>query len=286
MKRILLGLLLSAALVGCAAQADRGQEAPASTASAAGEGLFFRVETVQHSDSEKAEDGTVLAECDYELPEMTVCRADGSAPEAADSDMARSALDRAAAFNESFATWKDEAEFAQVAEMARQDREMCREMQLDWTGPYMLGLSCSVYQTEQLVSVAGTYFGFTGGSHPNTYLMGWNFDLDTGEFFNVRALSDGTALEEYVTEELNRQVRTRAAEAELAPSELYWEDYELILADWSSYAVSFDESGMTVAFSPFELAAYAAGAQTFTIPYESLAPHLNPRGLQVLGLEE
>ena len=43
---------------------------------------------------------------------------------------------------------------------------------------------------------------------------------------------------------------------------------------------------MTVAFSPYELAAYAAGAQEFTLTYEELAPHLNQRGQQVLGLAE
>ena len=72
----------------------------------------------------------------------------------------------------------------------------------------------------------------------------------------------------------------------MTPGEMFWEDYEDIIADWSSYAVSFDEEGMTVAFSPYELAAYAAGAQEFVLTYEELAPHLNQRGRQMLGLSE
>ena len=43
---------------------------------------------------------------------------------------------------------------------------------------------------------------------------------------------------------------------------------------------------MTVAFSPYELAACAAGAQEFALSYEELSPHLNQRGQQVLGLAE
>ena len=72
----------------------------------------------------------------------------------------------------------------------------------------------------------------------------------------------------------------------MTPGEMFWEDYEDIIADWSSYAVSFDEAGMTVAFSPYELAAYAAAAQVFTLSYLELAPHLNQRGQQVLVLTE
>ena len=160
---------------------------------------------------------------------------------------------------------------------------MCREWEMDWGGPYTLGLDCTVYQTEQLVSVAGTYYSYTGGAHSNTYLLGWNFDLDTGEFFDAKALSDGTALQDYVAEELTVQACSRAAEADMAPTEMFWEEYETVIADWSSYAVSFDESGMTVAFSPYELACYAAGPQEFTISYEKLTPHLNQNGHRVLG---
>ena len=161
--------------------------------------------------------------------------------------------------------------------------DMCREWEMDWGGPYTLGLDCTVYQTEQLVSVAGTYYSYTGGAHSNTYLLGWNFDLDTGEFFDAKALSDGTALQDYVAEELTVQACSRAAEADMAPMEMFWEEYETVIADWSSYAVSFDESGMTVAFSPYELACYAAGPQEFTISYEKLTPHLNQNGHRVLG---
>ena len=171
-------------------------------------------------------------------------------------------------------------------EAAAEHLAQCREWKLEWVGPYTLDLDCTIYQTEQMVSVSGVYYSFTGGAHPNTYLLGWSFDLDTGEFFDAKALSDGTALQDHVTEELTRQARCRASEEDMVPEEMFWEDYESIIADWSSYAVSFDESGMTVAFSPYELAAYAAGAQEFTLTYEELAPHLNQRGQQVLGLAE
>ena len=173
-----------------------------------------------------------------------------------------------------------------ITQSASEHLEQCREWETEWVGPYTLELACTIYQTEQIISVSGTYYSYTGGAHPNTYLLGWNFDLDTGEFFDAKALSDGTALQDHVTERLICQARCRASEQDMTPGEMFWEDYEDIIADWSSYDVSFDEEGMTVAFSPYELAAYAAGAQEFVLTYEELAPHLNQRGRQMLGLSE
>ena len=85
--------------------------------------------------------------------------------------------------------------------------------------------------------------------------------------------------------EIVRQIGETAAEYDLAAEEVFWENYEEIAAGWSSYAVSFDETGMTVGFSPYELAAYAAGSQVFRLPYDLLAPHLGDYGRAVLGLE-
>ena len=42
---------------------------------------------------------------------------------------------------------------------------------------------------------------------------------------------------------------------------------------------------MTVGFSPYELACYAAGPQVFHLTYEQLLPRLSPHGRALLGLE-
>lgn len=248
--------------------------------------VHFTVETSVWEDRAAAEDGTPLAEYTFTLPMLSVCREDGTVVETAETETEQKALETAAVFNEKFGKWAAAEEFGEIVEDAAEHLELCREWEMDWVGPYTLDLDCTIYQTEQMVSVSGVYYSFTGGAHPNTYLLGWNFDLDTGEFFDAKALSDGTALQDYVTEELIRQARCRASEEDLVPEEMFWADYESIIADWSSYAVALDEKGMTVAFSPYELAAYAAGAQEFTLSYEELAPHLNQRGQQVLGLTE
>ena len=82
-------------------------------------------------------------------------------------------------------------------------------------------------------------------------------------------------------DEIIRQIGTSSEDAVALG---YWEDYQTIAADWSSYAVSFDEDGMTVAFSPYEIACYAAGPQIFKLSYDFLKPYLSDHGLEILEL--
>ena len=145
---------------------------------------------------------------------------------------------------------------------------------MDWPTPYTLELDCTVYQTEHLVSVSGTYYSYTGGAHPNHWQLGWNYDLQTGQFFDPELLAEGTELQEAVTAELIRQAQLPDESGEI-PVEWYWEDYEDIMANWCCYAVTFDEAGMTVVFSAYELA-----------PYAFLEPYLNDSGRLLLGLSE
>ena len=285
--RMLLALLLVLCLTACAPASVPAEEVPAPPEAAeppAPEVLHFEVDTGVWTDSASAEDGTLLAEYRFLLPELKVCRDDGTEVTEGEMEAAREALAVAERFNEKFGKWAAAEEFPEYVRNAEADLELRREYGGTWI-PYALELGCSIYQTERIISVSGVYYSNTGGAHPNTYLLGWNFDLDTGEFFDPKTMSDGTALMDYVTEELTAQARARASEAGMQPEEMYWEDYETILADWGSYAVSFNEAGMQVAFSPYELAAYAAGAQEFQISYEALAPHLNGRGRLMLGLD-
>ena len=97
-------------------------------------------------------------------------------------------------------------------------------------------------------------------------------------------MADNTELQEAVSGEIIRQAK-EPLEDGTVPAEWYWEDYEAIIANWASYTVNFDEEGMVVIFSPYELAPYAAGLQTFRLSYNWLEPHLSAHGRALLGLE-
>ena len=56
------------------------------------------------------------------------------------------------------------------------------------------------------------------------------------------------------------------------------------MASWDDYAVTFGKDGMSVGFSPYELAYYAAGSQVFLISYDTLDPYLSDYGRQLLEM--
>ncbi len=199
--------------------------------------------------------------------------------------MESAALAAADVFNSQFAAWTGGEEFRELTEMARWERAWREEEQLEWVSEFFTELDCQVYQTERMVSVAGTYYSYTGGAHPNTVLMAWNFDLESGEFFTPELLAEESGtFSLMVQEEIVRKIHAAAKDEGMAAEEMFWNNYEEIVAGWSSYAVSFDETGMTVAFSPYELAAYAAGPQIFQLSYEWISPYLSVHGREILGL--
>lgn len=250
--------------------------------------ILYTVASTTQEETLLAEDGTKLLTSRFQLPVLTAHRQDGTVITEAKTEKETAALAAVETFNRKFTDWTTAEELQDMANIAAQDYAWKKAEQLDWLEGYSMELSCTAYQTQNMISVSGMYYSYTGGAHPNGVYLGWNFDLENGAFFGPEVLGDGTALQDAVTEELIRQCGTRVEEEskEGMSWEMYWPDYETILADWASYAVTFDETGMTITFSPYELAAYAAGPQFFEISYDFLKPYLSLQGLSLLGLAE
>ena len=290
MKKWSILLLICCLLAGCTAAPAAREPAestpPPAAEPAPEEPCVCTVEMMDWEDSAVDGDGTSLATCRVHMPVLTARRADGTAIETAETEAEARALAAAETFNAQFAAWTLDEEFQELADLAREERAWRQESGIDWGPAFFTEMTSETYQTDRLVSVTGDYYSYTGGAHPNTVLMAWNFDLETGAFFVPEQLAgDGEAFSKAVSEEIVRQIGETAAEYDLTAAEMFWENYEEIAAGWSSYAVSFDETGMTVGFSPYELAAYAAGPQVFHLSYDLLAPHLSDYGRAVLGLE-
>ena len=280
MSTMIALFLVFAALVGCAGETSVNvKNAPPPPPPA----VAFLAETERYEETVRDEDGTELAVCSYDLPVLRVTAKDGTPVETPATEEQSRALAAAETFNARFDQWKSNPKT--LAESAKEDRAFRNESGLESVA-YTDDLRCAVYQTERLISVSGTYSTYTGGAHPNHILMSWNFDLETGEFFEPEILDEGGDLREYVHQALMKEALETAAGADMAPRDLYWEDYADTLLEWLSYAVSFDAEGMTVGFSPYELAAYAAGPQVFHLGYDQLLPHLGQHGRALLGLEE
>ena len=295
--KILIVLLLSLLLTACSAPpvqeeavveppaAEMPQETPVEPPAAPPEQTIrYEADTTLFADTLYAEDGTQLLHYTAHIPYLSAWREDGTEITEAQSPQEEQALAAVQAFHDRFAVWYADEALGETAEAAKEDYRWRQEENMDWYGGYQLELNCSVYQTEHLVSISGVYYANTGGAHPNVYLLGWNFDLANGTFFGAEGLAGHPELREAVAAELLRQAQKRAEEDGWAPEELFWPEYESILADWPSYAVSFAEGGMTVSFSPYELAPYAVGVQEFFLPYDFLADYLDEPEKVTLGL--
>lgn len=249
------------------------------------ERIDFVVGTTVYSDEALAEDGTLLATYTFKLPELKAVRADGTVITGPQSDAEEQAVSMMSAFNEKFGKWARAEEFHEIVSWAEEHYANCLTEGIEWYSPYTLELDCSGYQTDHVISVSGIYYSYTGGAHPNTWWLGWNYDLGTGEFFSPEVLGEGTELQDAVTAEIIRQVQETQID-EIPLVEMYWEDYEEIIANWPSYAATFDADGMYVVFSAYELAPYAAGPQEFHLSYDFLKQHLSEQGKLLLDLEE
>ena len=181
--------------------------------------------------------------------------------------------------------WTTGVDVQEVADMAAEHLKMVKEVDGEWYSGYQLELSCSVYQVGSIISVSGLYYSYTGGAHPNTSYLSWNYDTEAAAFLDAKMLGSGTELQDAVATEIERQASEYVVEGIGSMIEMYWEDYKTIMADWSSYAVSFHEEGMTVIFSQYELAPYAAGPQEFNLSYAWLRPYLSEQGAALLWLE-
>ena len=286
--RALYGLVIVALaltlLTACALRAATTTQPPApETPVGLPDNITCEIETEPESDISRAEDGSILAAYTYQLPIMRLYRRNGAPvnAETASGAQEQNAVAIADTFNQAFAQWKTEADFPALDELARNDYAQKRENGERWDYHYEQGLESDVYQTNRFVSVSGRFYYYAGGAHPNTVLLGWNYDIEKGAFFYAGQLFQDT---EEVTEELLRMARERAREWNMAPEEFFWEDYADILNAWSdrSAVVTFDEYYMNISFSPSEIAAYAAGEQLFPIPRTWLKPYLNAYGEHLL----
>ena len=298
-KRFLPILALSLALLsGCSSTSSAPAAGSASASlsdsnrimgskvvSSSAEVLNFVLDSDRQTDRHDADDGTELAAFTYTVPVLRVATEDGQILGSAATAAEKQALDVAAAFNANFTSWLESTDFSGVFTLAEEDYTQRKESGQSWETPYNEEFTYTFWRSDRLISIAGEYYSYTGGAHPNTVLLGWNFDLQTGQFLHPTALgADSEEFQTVVTEEIIRQADQRAAEGGYAPTTMYWEDYQDIAARWPDYAVSFTDKGMTVTFSAYDLACYAAGPQTFEISIELLKPYLSEDGRALLGI--
>ena len=135
----------------------------------------------------------------------------------------------------------------------------------------------------QIMSVIVDGYFYGGGAHPYVYTQSYTFDLKLGQFIDPAQIGDDP-----------ETFRLKAAELLVAKADAlgedytagYWDDYAEIISHWNDAAVLFDEKGMTVTFSVYELGPYAMGPVELFVTYEELAEAIGAGGLEHLGVSK
>lgn len=217
--------------------------------------------------------GRVYASYNYRMPMMRLNVPDGlsekeltTAQRNAEVFNAQMQLlmDEAVAFGEEMAQELEGGYFSMNSEMSAADEKVM-----------------SVWQTGQILTVFVNGYFYSGGVHPYVYTDSYTFDLTVGQFIDPAQIGDDP-----------EAFRVQAAALLVVKAESlgeeytsgYWDDYAEIISNWNDTTVLFDDTGMTVIFSAYELGPYAMGPVELQLTYEELADVIGQGGLEHLGV--
>ena len=284
---LILTLCLAAALAGCGITTLPTPEDPEPPAAADPDEITYEVTTDPHEETVHAEDGTLLMTVSFQLPHLQAY-ADGTLIETPATPAQEEAMARVNTFNENFNQWWESGDTAQSMEDAKSLYQSFPDAFSNTS--YCEEFTYTAYRTGSLISIAADYYSYLGGAHPNTVYFSWNFDLDSGIFLAIPELAEDPqaftlAVADMIEVQAVERFQSDPNYAGLSLSDIYWENYREVMEKWASdYAASFDAEGMTIIFSAYELASYAAGPQEFHFSYEQLASYWSESGRTVLGL--
>lgn len=291
---LILALCLVAALSGCGAAPlsppAAEPELPVPPVEAL-ETITYTVITEPYEQTVTAEDGTKLMHISFHLPHLQAL-VNGIPIETPATPAQEAAMERVTAFNGNFEQWRE----AETIEENIASAKAHYEIDPAWFGTdgaltYAEELDCTVFRIGSLISVAASYYSYLGGAHPNTVFFSWNFDLDSGTFLNIPELAtDPQAFTLAVADMIETQATAYFRDpangyGDLTIDDIYWSDYRTTMEKWGSDYASFDSDGLSIIFSAYELAPYAAGPQEFHFPYSALDNYWSDSGRALLGLD-
>ena len=142
------------------------------------------------------------------------------------------------------------------------------------------------YETDRYVVFNSTDYVYLGGAHGGVIGQGSpTFDKKSGnrinEFLRKDALEDMQSL---LTAGLVQYFNDNddSVNAGNVRDYLFLDDESIPFPVWTPHPT---EEGLCFVYQQYEIAAYAMGMPSFTIPYDAVKPYLTPEALDLLGLK-
>ncbi len=208
------------------------------------------VEMTEHAEERKDDDGTVLLSLTGNYPIVSV---------KGNTDAER----KINQFIEELVASTDKQADEDEA-LAKDDRAMWIENMGEFNG-YGLGSEFTTERADsQVVSFRQDIYEFTGGAHPNSGALGFNFSTQTGNLLTLKdVVSDEAAAKAFIADTILAQSKDKQYEG------MFFDDYEESVKDvFSDSAWYFSEDGFTVICNEYVLGPHASGIIEFVIPYE------------------
>lgn len=217
-----------------------------------GKNYAVSVEMTEHAEERYDEDGRLLLSVTGSYPVVSV-----KGNESAEAKI-NEYMDHLVAEEEKQAD-TDEA-FAKE-DLASRDEEM-----LEYFNGYGLGSKFTTARADsQVISFRQDVYEYTGGAHPNSGAVGYNFSTETGALLTLQdVVSDEAAARAFIEQTLLGQLKDPKY------ADMLFDDYADYIGDvLSDTTWYFGEDGFHVIGNEYILGPHSAGILDFVIPYDS-----------------
>lgn len=135
--------------------------------------------------------------------------------------------------------------------------------------PYTLKVTYQVtFNQKGILSFILSYQQYTGGAHGLERLNAYNIHLHDGSSIALSdCFQDGAHYQQLIQQEIIRQIKKNPT--------VYFPDAEQKVLDTKDFQFYIDDTGFIIYFPLYELAPYASGIRTFSIPFSYCQDMLN-----------
>ena len=247
--RLIIGIISVAVLSVSCMSAVRAENDNKKSESAAVKAVS--VSYSMEEETEKADDGEVIADSDYQRPKITLIGSDA---------LSKKMTENTKNLHRTFA-----AESARVFNKAYEDYGEYKEKNkknVDFNSYYL----SQYYQTgrvdNEAVSMRACMSSYTGDEHGDYTYTGYNFDAKNGRLIGLADITDDmNSFRNVCISEIKRQCKVKGL------SERYSSSAGTLVQDGSWY---FTKAGICFTADTYQIAPYSYGAPEFTVSYDKL----------------
>ena len=247
--RLIIGIISVAVLSVSCMSAVRAENDNKKSESAAVKAVS--VSYSMEEETEKADDGEVIADSDYQRPKITLSGSDA---------LSKKMTENTKNLHRTFA-----AESARVFNKAYEDYGEYKEKNkknVDFNSYYL----SQYYQTgrvdNEAVSMRACMSSYTGDEHGDYTYTGYNFDAKNGRLIGLADITDDmNSFRNVCISEIKRQCKVKGL------SERYSSSAGTLVQDGSWY---FTKAGICFTADTYQIAPYSYGAPESTVSYDKL----------------